>query len=130
MNIVNRTSSNAYRHTRKTREVIQTTVQTFHSCTNQPDVCQCLVVQTLMGNMSKWKPRTAMTHVHVHAACKQKPHSVVRSSKHQCQGNWVSTRRVVVCYARATQAFGAGIKCWHCTSPAMPCAYNITFTYE
>ena len=29
-----------------------TTVQIINSCTSHPDVCQCLVVQTLMDNMS------------------------------------------------------------------------------
>ena len=32
---------------------IVSTVQTFNSCTSRPDVCQCMVVQTLMDNMSK-----------------------------------------------------------------------------
>ena len=29
------------------------TVQTFNPCTSRPGVCQCLVVQTPMDNMSK-----------------------------------------------------------------------------
>ena len=39
------------------------TVQTFSSCTSRTDVCQCLVVQTLVNNMPKSKPSTSMTHV-------------------------------------------------------------------
>ena len=33
--------------------MVCTTVQTFNSCTSRPDICQCLVVQTPMDNMSK-----------------------------------------------------------------------------
>ena len=29
------------------------TVQSFNSCTSRPEICQCLVVQTTMENMSK-----------------------------------------------------------------------------
>ena len=39
------------------------TVQTFNSCTSRRDVCQCLVAQTPMDNMSKNEPITSMTHV-------------------------------------------------------------------
>ena len=31
---------------------VSITVQTFNSCTSRPDVCQCLVVETLVDNMS------------------------------------------------------------------------------
>ena len=31
------------------------TVQTFNSCTSRPGVCQCLVVQTPLDNMTKAK---------------------------------------------------------------------------
>ena len=41
------------------------TVQTFNSCTSRPDVCQNQVVETPMDDMSKNKPSTSMTHVHV-----------------------------------------------------------------
>ena len=58
---------------------LYSTVQTFNSCTSQPDVCQYLVVQSPMDNMSKNKPSTSMTHV----ACKSKLRSVVRSG-HPC----------------------------------------------
>ena len=34
---------------------------------------------------------------------------------HPCPGNWVEIGRAVVYYARADQAFSAGIKCRHCT---------------
>ena len=33
---------------------------------------------------------------------------------HPCPGNWVAIGRAVVYYARADQAFSAGIKCRHC----------------
>ena len=52
------------------------TVQTFNSCTNRPDVCQCPVVQTPMNNMSENKPSTQVTYV----AYESKLRSVVRSS--------------------------------------------------
>ena len=39
------------------------TVQTFNSCTSRPDVCQCLVVQSPIDNMSNNRPSTSMTHV-------------------------------------------------------------------
>ena len=47
-------------------------------------------------------------------ACESKPRSVVRSSIHPCQGNWLTTGHAVAYYDRAVQAFSAGIKCWHC----------------
>ena len=31
----------------------KTTVQIFNSCTSRPDICQCMVVQTSMDDMSK-----------------------------------------------------------------------------
>ena len=87
------------------------TVQTFNSCTSRPDVCQCLVVQTPMDNMSKInKPSTSMAHVNF----KPKLLSVVRSSMHPYSGNWVSMGHAVVYYVRAAHAFSAGIKCRHC----------------
>ena len=55
-------------------------VQTFNSFTGRSDVCQCLIVQTPMGNMSKNKLNTSMINVHVHVACESKLGSVVRSS--------------------------------------------------
>ena len=46
-----------------------------------PGVCQCLVVQTPIDNMSKEnKPNTSITHV----ACDSKLRLVVRSSMHSC----------------------------------------------
>ena len=86
------------------------TVQTFNSCTSQPVVSQCLVVQTPMDNLPKKETRTSMTHV----ACESKLRSFVRSSVHPCAGNWVAIERLVGHYARAAHAFGAGIKCRHC----------------
>ena len=44
------------------------TVQICNSCTSRPDVCQCLVVQKPMDNMSKHKPNISMTDV----ACESK----------------------------------------------------------
>ena len=43
------------------------TVQTFNSCTSRLDVCQCLVVQTPMNNVS-------------HVVCESKIRLVLRSS--------------------------------------------------
>ena len=56
------------------------------------------------------KTSTPMNYV----ACESKLLSFVRSSMHPCQENVVATGRAVVCYARAVQAFSAGIKWWHC----------------
>ena len=41
------------------------TVQTFNSCTSRPDVWQCLVVHTRLGNMSKNKPSTRSLRIKV-----------------------------------------------------------------
>ena len=79
------------------------TVQTFNFCNRLPDVCQCLVVQKPMDNMSKNKPSTSITHVD----CELKLHPVVRSSMHPCPGNWVAIRRVVMYNVWAAQAFSA-----------------------
>ena len=87
------------------------TVETFNSCSRQPCVCQCLVVQTPMDNMSKDKPGTPTSHV----ACESKLHSVVMSSKHPCPGNWVVFGCAVVYYALAVHAFSTGIECRHCS---------------
>ena len=87
------------------------TVQPFHSYTSRPDICQCLVVQTTMGNTSKNKPNIPMTHV----ACESKRRSVVRWSMHPWPGNLLTIGRVVVYYARAAYEFSTGIKCRHCT---------------
>ena len=66
-------------------------VHTFNSCTSRPDVYQCLVLQTPIGNMFRNMP-----------------------SKHPCPRNSVAIGRAVVYYARAAHAFTTGIKCWHC----------------
>ena len=87
-----------------------TTIQVFNSCTSQPDVCQCPVVQTHMENKSKNKPSISMTHV----ACESKLCSVVRSSLHPCAENWVAIGCAVVYNDRAAQAISTGIKCRHC----------------
>ena len=63
-----------------------------------------------MDSMSKNKPRTSMTHV----ACESKPRSIMRSSRHPCTGNRVTTGFAAVYYGRAAHIFSAGIKCWHC----------------
>ena len=57
-----------------------TTVETFKFCTSRPivHVCQCLVVQIPIDNMSKYQRSTPMTHV----ACKSKLRSLVRC--HPC----------------------------------------------
>ena len=48
-------------------------------------------------------------------ACKPKLRSVLRSSVHPCQVNWVAIGHAVVYYAQTAHAFSAGIKCRHCT---------------
>ena len=73
---------------------IVSTGQTFNSCTSRPDICQCLVVQTPMDNMSKYKPSIPMTHI----ACKAKLLSVVRFRdlwSHPWPGNWVAIGRTL-----------------------------------
>ena len=90
----------------------RSTVKIFNPCTSLPDVCQYLVLQTAMDNMSKDMPSTPMTHV----ACESKLRSVARSSMHPCPVNWVTIGRAVVYYAGAAQAFSVEIKRWHCTS--------------
>ena len=57
-------------------------------------------------------PNTSMTHV----ACESILRSVARSSMHLWPANWVAIGRAVVYYARASQEFSLGMKCWHCTS--------------
>ena len=88
--------------------VLYQIVQTFNSCTSRPDICQCLVVQTSMDNMSKNKPSTSTTHV------ESKLRLVARSFLHQYPRNWVAIRRAVVYHAQAAQYLSAGIKCRHC----------------
>ena len=97
------------------------TVQTFNSCTSRPDVYQCLVVQTPIGNMLKNMPKISMTLV----ACESKPGSFVKSPTHPYPGNPVAIGRAVVYYARAAHVFTAGIKCWHCMwyDGRHPCPY-------
>ena len=94
------------------RVIIMCTVQTSNCCTSRPAVCQCVVVQTTMDNMSKNKPSTSMTHV----AFESKLRSVVRSSIHPCIRNCAAIRGAVVYYVRAAHAFSAGIKGRHCSS--------------
>ena len=88
------------------------TVRTFNSCTCRPAVCQCLVVQTLIEKVLKISKAHLMTQVRWNS----KLRSVVRSSMHQCPGNWVAIGTVVMYYARAVQVFSAGIKCRHSIS--------------
>ena len=83
----------------------------FNSCPSRPDVYQCLVVQTSLHNISEKKPSTSKTHV----ACNSKLRSVVRSSMHLCQGNWVAIMCAAVYYSRAVHALGTRIRCCHCT---------------
>ena len=102
------------------------TVQTFNSCTNRPDVCQSLVLQTPMDNMSKDKPSISVFHI----AWKSKLRLVVRSSMHPCPGNWVAIGRVVVFFARlpmhlvqelnvgtVSHAFAVALKLSSCLGP-------------
>ena len=58
------------------------------------------------------KPSTSTAQV----ACKPKPRSVVMSSiaMPPYSGPWVAIGPAVMLFARAAQAFSAGIKCWHC----------------
>ena len=88
------------------------TVQTFNSCTSRLDVCQCLVAQSFMDNMSWNKSSTSMTHV----AGESTLHSVVLWG-HPCPLSWVAIGRVFMYYARAAHAFSTGIKCRLCTCP-------------
>ena len=53
------------------------TMQTFHSCTSRPDVCQCLAVLTPMYIMPKNRTSTSVALV----LCESKLLSVVRSSR-------------------------------------------------
>ena len=87
------------------------TVQTFIFCTSRPDVCQWLVVQIPMNNMSQNKSSTSMTNVF----CELNLRSVVRLFKYPCPGNWMAIGFAVVYNDWAAQAFGVGIKCWHCS---------------
>ena len=73
------------------------------------DVCQCLVVQIPLGNMSKNKPSTSMAHV----ACESKLGSVVRSAMHPCTGSRVTIGRAVVYFVWDANSFSTGMKCWH-----------------
>ena len=91
------------------------TVPTFNFCTSRADVCQCLVVQPPMDDISKNKQSIAITH----SACKSKLRIVVRSFMHPCPGNQVAIGSAVAHYARAAHAFSAGIKCRHCIAPSM-----------
>ena len=54
------------------------TVQAFNSYSSRLDICQCLVVQTPMDNMSKNMSSSFLSHV----ACEYKLWSIVRSSMH------------------------------------------------
>ena len=68
------------------------TVQTFHSCTNQPDGWHCLVLQTPMANMSENKGSTILTHV----VCKSKYVCELRLSMHPYPENCVAIGHAVV----------------------------------
>ena len=98
-----------------------------NSCSNQADVCKCLVVQTPMDNMSKSKlhVRTSLTHV----ACDSKLLSVVRSSMpRKVGGN--QGYSCVLCCAQAAHAFNAGIKCWHGTFRAISSFSKVKRSYS
>ena len=90
---------------------IKNTVQTFNSCTRRPDVCQRLLVQTPINNMSKNKPSTSH---HCLDGCKFSC-EVRDLLSHPCPGNLVAIRCAVVCYARLpmhlVQEFNAGTVC-------------------
>ena len=95
-------------------KTINFVVYTFNSCTSYPDVCQCLVVQTLMDNVSKISQAQSSLRTKTTFSC-----DVVM---YPCPGNWAEIGREVVYYARADQVFSAGIKCWHCiTSQIIDC---------
>ena len=51
----------------------------------------------------------------IHEAYESKLRSVVRSSMHPCQGNWLAIGRAVMHHARDAHTFSAGIKSRHCT---------------
>ena len=71
---------------RSVARFIASGLQYRQSSTSQPDVCQCLVVQLPMDNLSKNKSGTSITDV----GCKSNLCSIVRSSMHLCLGNWVA----------------------------------------
>ena len=84
---------------------LTTTVQTFNSCASRPDVCQCLVVQTLIYNTDPCSLQIKAT-----LSCE------VRSLwSHPCPDNWVAVGCVGMYYARAAPALSTGIKCRHCS---------------
>ena len=51
---------------------------------------------------------------HVHVAWESKLRSVISTSIHPCQGNWVAIGHAAVYYARAVWAFSAETKYRHC----------------
>ena len=62
-------------------------IKTFNSCMSRSDVCQCLVVQTPLDNMSKNKPSISMSQI----ASESESRSVVRSSMHLWLGKLVQS---------------------------------------
>ena len=77
----------------------------FNSCTSQPDTCLC------MDNTLENKASSLLLHV----AYGSKLRSVVRSSMHPCQENWVAIGLTDMYNALAAHAFSARNKCWQCT---------------
>ena len=84
------------------------TVQTFNFRTSRRGICQCLVVQSPMDNISEEisQAHQCSLRIKVRFSCAVIGPSVPR--------NWVPIKHAVVYYAWAALIFGAGIKCWHC----------------
>ena len=83
---------------------IEPTVRTFYSCTNRPDPCLCLVVQTPLYDMSKYIPSRSMTD----DTCESKLRSIVRLSMHPCPGNWVTIGCAVMSFLGCPRT-----QCWN-----------------
>ena len=80
-------------HSESSWNIFHRYITHFNSCTNRPDVSQCLIVQTFMDRLSNDKLSSLiMTQV----TGESKPRSVVNSSMHPHLGNWMAIRRAVV----------------------------------
>ena len=105
------------------------TVQTFNSCTSRPYICQCLVVQTPMDDMSK----TEANHINDSRSLQIKATfscGVWDVWLHPCLGNSVQIGRPVVYYARAAHAFSEGIKCRHGISGLSHTAFALSLQWS
>ena len=113
-------------HQLSPREVWLDTIQTINSCNSRPDICQCLIVQAPIDNMSKNKPSTLMTQV----ACESRLCSVVRSEITHSQETRFKIKGAVVYFALAAHTFSVGIKCQYCRYPATRSHWILTWHHE